>query len=264
MNHLSTGIVSAMERLIAALALIVLSPVLLIAGLLVRIDLGSPVLFRQTRTGKNGVPFKILKFRTMRHPDGEQGVLSDSERVTRLAQILRKLSIDELPQLINVLLGHMSLVGPRPLPVHYETTYSEEESRRHEVKPGMTGWAQVHGRNNLCMRERLALDTWYVDHRSSRINCRILASTIAALFKGSSAASQGYSWTESPCVSCTDLVCPWMSTQLNSAQMQRRNPVMRTSGFVCEWNQHLRRLPASLWDVYMTCLLYTSPSPRDA
>jgi len=148
-------------------ALILLSPVLLIVALLVRRKLGSPVFFRQTRPGLNGKPFEMIKFRTMRDAVDNQGnPLPDDQRMTPFGSFLRATSLDELPELWNVLKGDMSLVGPRPLLMEYLPLYSKEQYRRHEVRPGVTGWAQVNGRNALSWDEKFKLDVWYVENRS--------------------------------------------------------------------------------------------------
>jgi lipopolysaccharide/colanic/teichoic acid biosynthesis glycosyltransferase len=146
----------------------------------IRATLGSPVLFRQVRPGLGGRPFTILKFRTMRDPrPGEVWYLTNEQRLGRVGRFLRSTSLDELPELWNVLRGEMSLVGPRPLLVHYLATYTPEEARRHDVRPGITGWAAVNGRHAIRFKERLALDVWYVDHWSLALDLRILARTVA-------------------------------------------------------------------------------------
>jgi sugar transferase EpsL len=160
---------------VAGVALIVLSPVLLATALLVRFTLGSPVLFRQTRPGKNGRPFTILKFRTM---GGRAGAEDDAARLTAVGRMLRSLSLDELPELVNVLRGNMSLVGPRPLLMQYLDRYTLEQARRHEVTPGITGWAQVNGRNALGWDDKFRHDVWYVEHCSLSLDLRILMMTI--------------------------------------------------------------------------------------
>jgi lipopolysaccharide/colanic/teichoic acid biosynthesis glycosyltransferase len=167
------------DLIIATLALIILSPLLLLIAILIRIFLGSPILFRQQRPGYQGRPFYLYKFRTMTNrlaPDGR--LLPDSERLTPLGRILRSLSLDELPELYNVLRGEMSLVGPRPLLMEYLPLYSAEQMRRHEAYPGITGWAQIHGRNALDWPTRLALDVWYVDHWSFWLDLKILLLTL--------------------------------------------------------------------------------------
>ena len=160
-------------------ALTLLSPVLVVAAFLVRIRLGSPVLFKQIRPGLHGKPFVIFKFRTMTNARGQDGeLLSDAERLTCFGRFLRGTSLDELPELFNVLKGDMSLVGPRPLLVEYLDIYTPEQSRRHEVKPGITGWAQVNGRNAISWEDKFKLDVWYVDNQSFILDIKILLSTI--------------------------------------------------------------------------------------
>lgn len=165
--------------LLASLAgLAVLSPLLLVVALFVRVKLGAPVLFRQTRPGFNGRPFTILKFRTMRDPrPGEDPFGTDAARLTSFGSFLRAASLDELPELINILRGEMSLVGPRPLLMEYLPRYSPEQARRHDVLPGVTGWAQVNGRNAISWEKKFELDVWYVDHLSLALDLRILAMT---------------------------------------------------------------------------------------
>ncbi|MCP4898380.1 MAG: sugar transferase, partial [bacterium] len=150
---------------LTVLALLVLSPVMAVVSVLVRIGFGSPVFFRQQRPGLNGEPFEIMKFRTMTNERDAEGVwLSDEQRLTALGRLLRRTSLDELPELLNVLKGDMSLVGPRPLLMSYLDRYSAEQARRHDVLPGLTGWAQVNGRNAISWEDKLAYDVWYVDH----------------------------------------------------------------------------------------------------
>jgi sugar transferase EpsL len=156
-------------------ALILLIPVLALIALLVRVKLGVPVLFRQQRTGLNGQPFFIFKFRTMTDVrDAHGNLLPDAKRLTPFGRFLRSTSLDELPELVNVLNGDMSLVGPRPLFAHYLSLYTPEQQRRHEVQPGITGWAQVNGRNGLTWGQKFALDVWYVDHVSVWLDMKIL------------------------------------------------------------------------------------------
>jgi lipopolysaccharide/colanic/teichoic acid biosynthesis glycosyltransferase len=166
---------------VAALsALLFLAPVILIVGVAVRAALGPPVLFRQLRPGRSGRPFVLYKFRTMRDARGADGrELPDRDRLTRFGHWLRATSLDELPELYNVLRGDMSLVGPRPLLMEYLPLYSPEEARRHDVRPGLTGWAQVNGRNALTWDQKFALDVWYVDHQSFLLDVRILLMTLA-------------------------------------------------------------------------------------
>ena len=149
-------------------------------ALAVRMSMGAPVLFRQERAGLGARPFLLLKFRTMREGQG-----TDAERTTRLGRFLRRTSLDELPQLFHVLSGKMSLVGPRPLPTAYLPRYSPEQARRHEVRPGITGWAQVNGRNAISWEEKFRLDVWYVDHRSLALDAKILFMTVFGVFRQS-------------------------------------------------------------------------------
>ena len=173
-----------MKRLVDVLVVVAASPLWLAAlgvcALGVRLTMGAPVMFRQERAGKGGRPFTIMKLRTMREGDG-----TDAERLTRFGRFLRATSLDELPQLFHVLAGTMALVGPRPLPVRYLPRYSKEQSRRHEVRPGITGWAQVNGRNAISWEEKFALDVWYVDHRSFALDMKILFLTVAKVFRRS-------------------------------------------------------------------------------
>ncbi len=165
-------------------ALVLLSPVLIILALVVRLKLGSPVLFRQMRPGLNEKPFNMLKFRTMTNARDKDGkLLPDAERLTRFGAFLRKTSLDELPELLNVLKGNMSLVGPRPLLIKYLERYTPEQARRHEASPGITGWAQVNGRNAISWEEKFKLDVWYVDHRSLWVDTKILLMTILKILK---------------------------------------------------------------------------------
>ena len=177
----------------AIAALVVLAPLLLLVAALVKIFLGSPVLFRQSRPGRNGKPFTCLKFRTMTQARDEAGcLLPDANRMTGFGRFLRRSSIDEFPELINVIRGEMSLVGPRPLLPQYLERYTPEQMRRHEVKPGITGWAQVNGRNALDWEQKFALDLWYVDQQSLWIDFRILARTAWQVFRRDGIAKSGY------------------------------------------------------------------------
>jgi lipopolysaccharide/colanic/teichoic acid biosynthesis glycosyltransferase len=158
---------------------LLISPLLAVLAVVVRWQLGSPVLFRQTRPGLQARPFTLYKFRTMNEArDGDGRLLSDEGRLTGLGRFLRSFSLDELPELVNVLRGEMSLVGPRPLLMAYLERYSPAQSRRHEVLPGMTGWAQVNGRNAITWEQKFALDVWYVDHWSLVLDVRILSLTL--------------------------------------------------------------------------------------
>lgn len=173
----------ALDVAASAAALALLSPVIAAVALAVRVKLGSPVFFRQERPGLHGRPFRMVKFRTMRDAaDAEGRPLPDEQRLTRFGRLLRSSSLDELPELWNVLRGDMSLVGPRPLLTEYLPLYSARHARRHEVRPGLTGWAQVNGRNALTWPERLDLDAWYVEHRSLALDLRILLRTVGTVF----------------------------------------------------------------------------------
>ncbi len=168
----------------AAAGLVLGAPVMAAAALAIRATMGRPVLFRQLRPGLRGKPFMLVKFRTMRpETPGERGLASDAARLTRLGRFLRATSIDELPTLWNVLRGEMSLVGPRPLLMEYLDRYSPEQARRHEVKPGITGWAQVNGRNALTWDEKFRLDVWYVDHCSFLLDLKILILTLLKVLR---------------------------------------------------------------------------------
>lgn len=163
----------------ASAALVVLSPVYVITAYKVKKNLGSPVLFRQTRPGLDGKPFEMIKFRSMRDAiDSEGNVLPDSERLTDFGKALRNTSLDELPELWNVVKGDMSLVGPRPLLMEYLPLYSDDQSRRHNVRPGITGYAQVNGRNTISWDEKFAFDAWYVENQSLWLDIKILAKTV--------------------------------------------------------------------------------------
>lgn len=177
----------------AVLGLLILLPIIVTLAWQVRRKLGSPVLFRQTRPGLHGKPFQLIKFRTMRNAIGLDGrPLPDSERMTSFGSFLRSASLDELPELWNVLKGEMSLVGPRPLLMEYLPLYSLEQARRHELRPGVTGWAQVNGRNALSWDEKFRLDVWYVDNHSFWLDLKILALTVKKVFvrEGISAAGE--------------------------------------------------------------------------
>ncbi len=181
------------DILVAALVLLLLAPLLACVALVVRLQMGSPVLFRQVRPGYKAKPFTLLKFRTMNSVGDEQGsLLPDEERLTKLGALLRRYSVDELPQLWNVLKGEMSLVGPRPLLMQYLERYTPEQARRHEVKPGVTGWAQVNGRNALSWEERFQLDVWYVDHWSLWLDVKIIMKTIRKVFLREGISQSGH------------------------------------------------------------------------
>jgi len=166
------------DLLIGTVALIVTAPLAATVAVAVRLADGRPVLFRQQRSGRGGRPFELVKFRTMRVADGPWDPTGDADRTTRLGRWLRSTSLDELPTLLHVVVGTMSLVGPRPLPVEYLPRYSDRHARRLEVRPGITGLAQVEGRNQLSWEERFELDVWYVEHRTLGLDLRILGATV--------------------------------------------------------------------------------------
>ncbi|MGO4897632.1 sugar transferase [Bacillus sp. GM2] len=169
---------------LSVILLVALSPAMILTACLIRWKIGSPVLFRQTRPGLNGEPFTLYKFRTMTDERDEAGnLLSDEKRLTKTGQLIRKTSLDELPQLINVIKGDLSLVGPRPLLMEYIPLYTKRQWRRHEVKPGITGWAQINGRNKVTWEEKFELDVWYVDHRSFLLDLKILLLTVVKVLK---------------------------------------------------------------------------------
>jgi sugar transferase EpsL len=171
-----------LDLVLSLLGLLILAPLFIIISLLL-LSNGRPIIFKQIRPGLNGVHFNFYKFRTMNEKKDEKGqMLSDQKRITNLGKILRKLSLDELPSLYNVLKGDMSLVGPRPLLVEYLPLYSNEHSRRHEVKPGITGWAQINGRNTISWHEKFELDLWYIQNQSFFLDIKILFLTISKVF----------------------------------------------------------------------------------
>jgi len=181
----------------ATVGLVLLSPLLLVIAVLVRLRMGSPVLFRQTRPGLHGAPFELVKFRTMTDERTVDGALApDGDRLTALGRWLRRTSIDELPELMNVLRGDMSLVGPRPLLMQYVPLYTPDQARRHDVRPGMTGWTQVNGRNTLTWDEKFVHDVWYVDHRSFRLDAAILARTVKLVVRGEGVTAPGHATME--------------------------------------------------------------------
>jgi sugar transferase EpsL len=166
------------------LAIIMLTPVIMAIAIMVRIKLGAPIFFRQSRPGLNGAIFRLLKFRTMKDAyDGDGNLLPDEERLTEFGKVLRSTSLDELPTLWNILAGDMSVVGPRPLLVEYLPLYSAQQARRHMVKPGLTGWAQINGRNALKWEDKFILDVWYVDHASFGLDMKIILKTIGKVIR---------------------------------------------------------------------------------
>ncbi|MEG4532720.1 sugar transferase [Microcoleus sp. D2_18a_D3] len=173
-----------LDRMFAAIALLILSPVMLIVAIAIYIRMGRPIMFMQSRPGKNGRIFNFYKFRTMTNDcDSDGNLLPSKQRLTAFGRLLRKTSLDELPQLWNVFIGDMSFVGPRPLLVEYLDRYSPEQARRHEVEPGITGWAQVNGRNSITWEEKFKLDVWYIDNWSLWLDLKILWLTVIKVFK---------------------------------------------------------------------------------
>jgi lipopolysaccharide/colanic/teichoic acid biosynthesis glycosyltransferase len=185
------------DVVIASLLLVLLAPLFLLLMLAVRLQLGRPIFFVQIRPGLHARPFRMYKLRSMREVYDDQGQpLPDRQRLTRFGRWLRATSLDELPELWNVLRGDMSLVGPRPLLVEYLALYSQEQARRHEVRPGLTGWAQVNGRNALGWDEKLSLDVWYVDHRSLALDIKILWLTLGKVLHAEGISKAGHATTE--------------------------------------------------------------------
>lgn len=196
-NRSSRLVKSIGDRVIAAIALILFSPLSLIVAIAIYLRMGSPILFIQPRPGKGSSVFNFYKFRTMTDErDVDGSLLSDEKRLTAFGQFLRQSSLDELPQLWNVLKGDMSFVGPRPLLVQYLERYSPEQTRRHEVKPGITGWVQVNGRNNLSWEEKFQLDVWYVDNWSLWLDLKILWLTVFKVLQQDGISQEGYATSE--------------------------------------------------------------------
>jgi lipopolysaccharide/colanic/teichoic acid biosynthesis glycosyltransferase len=182
-----------LDLAIAVPVLVLAAPFIAAIAVLIRLTMGAPVLFHQARAGRHGETFEVVKFRTMRTAEpGDDGPETDEDRLTRLGRLLRSTSLDELPTLLNVVRGDMGLVGPRPLPVRYLPRYSAHHARRHEVRPGITGWAQAHGRNSLSWDEQLDMDVWYVDHKSLRLDVRILRDTVATVLRREGISSDGH------------------------------------------------------------------------
>lgn len=182
-----------LDIVFSGLGLVMLLPLFILITIFIATNMGTPIFFRQKRPGLHGKPFEMIKFRTMNNvADAHGGTLPDSERLTRLGYFLRASSLDELPELLNVLKGEMSLVGPRPLLMEYLPLYSPEQVRRHEVRPGVTGWAQINGRNAISWDEKFALDIWYVDNRTLWLDLKIIWLTISKVIKrdGISAAGE--------------------------------------------------------------------------
>jgi lipopolysaccharide/colanic/teichoic acid biosynthesis glycosyltransferase len=181
------------DFIIAFSVLLTLIPVIIVVALLIRLKLGTPILFTQDRPGLNGKTFKMMKFRTMLDGKDKQGnLLPDDERMTKFGALLRSTSLDELPGLFNVLKGDMSLVGPRPLLVQYLPLYSDEQARRHNVRPGITGWAQVNGRNAISWEQKFKFDVWYVDNQSILIDLKILLLTVKKVFIRDGISADGH------------------------------------------------------------------------
>lgn len=180
------------DVVLSAAALLVLSPVLMVITVLVRVKLGRPVLFRQQRPGLHGEPFELWKFRTMTDGRSDDGaLLPDDVRLTSFGRLLRRTSLDELPELVNVARGQMSLVGPRPLLMEYLPRYSPQQARRHEVRPGLSGWAQVNGRNAVSWDDKFTYDVWYVDHWSIALDIRIIWRTLRLAVSGEGVSGEG-------------------------------------------------------------------------
>src|SRR3954471_5187707 len=182
----------SIDLVVSALALAVTAPIQAVVAVLVRRTLGRQVLFRQQRPRRGGEPFVLIKFRTMRDADPARGLVSDADRLTRFGAALRRTSLDELPTLWNVLRGDMSLVGPRPLLMRYLGRYTPEQARRHEVRPGITGWAQVNGRNAISWEEKFKLDVWYVDHQSFWLDLKILGMTVVGVVARKDISAPGH------------------------------------------------------------------------
>jgi len=199
---MATVMKRAFDLAVSLLLLVVTAPIMLVVAVAILARLGRPVLFRQQRPGLQGRPFVLLKFRSMRTPSANDAAASsadpafDASRLDRFGRVLRASGLDELPELWNVLRGEMSLVGPRPLLMEYLPLYTATQARRHEVRPGITGWAQVHGRNRVDWSERLAMDVWYVDHRSMLLDLRILGLTLLQLLRPSDSTGDGHATME--------------------------------------------------------------------
>ena len=197
MKKLGLVIKTLFDIVCALGGLIILSPVLIICALLIRVNLGSPIFFRQKRIGKDNKEFEMIKFRSMKDAFDKNGnALPDEERMTKLGKVLRSLSLDELPELINILKGDMSLIGPRPLLVQYLPLYNERQIKRHYVTPWLTGWAQVNGRNSLSWSEKFELDVWYVENWSLWLDVKIFFMTFYKVFKREGISQEGQATME--------------------------------------------------------------------
>ena len=187
----------ALDTAIATVVLLIALPLMALVAVAIRVRMGSPVFYSERRAGRGDIPFVLWKFRTMTNDvDGHGRLLPDEKRITPLGRFLRRTSVDELPEVVHVLRGEMSLVGPRPLPVRYLERYSSEQKRRHQVIPGITGLAQVRGRNRLSWQRKFALDVWYIDHRSFCLDLRLLMATVGVVFTGTGVSQAGYATME--------------------------------------------------------------------
>jgi sugar transferase EpsL len=181
------------DFIVSFVLLVILAPLFLMVGLLLLLSIGSPIIFKQQRPGLLGKPFTLYKFRTMKNEYSPSGdLLPDGARLTKVGQFLRSTSLDELPELFNVLVGDMSLVGPRPLLMEYLPLYTTTQARRHEVRPGITGWAQVNGRNAVSWEERFEMDVWYVDNRTLFLNFKIMWMTVLSVLKKEGISKEGH------------------------------------------------------------------------
>lgn len=197
MNKFSLFIKRSFDVIAALGGLIVLSPIMIICAILIRVNLGSPIFFKQKRIGKYNKEFQMIKFRTMKDVVDKNGnQLPDEQRLTKFGKVLRSLSVDELPELINILKGDMSLIGPRPLLVQYLPIYNERQIKRHNVLPGLTGWAQVNGRNNLTWSEKFELDVYYVENFSLKLDIKIFFLTFYKVFKRDGISQEGQATVE--------------------------------------------------------------------
>ena len=197
MKSIGLAIKRLCDIIVALGGIIILSPVLLVCMILIKCKLGSPIFFKQRRIGKNNKEFEMIKFRTMKDSvDKDGNLLPDEERMTKLGMTLRSLSLDELPELINILKGEMSLIGPRPLLVKYLPLYDDKQIKRHDVTPGLTGWAQVNGRNSLSWCEKFELDVWYVENWSLYLDVKIFFLTFYKVFKREGISQEGQATME--------------------------------------------------------------------
>ena len=196
MRSLNTYCKWALDIIVASFGLVLLSPLLLVISIMIRLSMGSPIFFRQVRPGYHAKPFTLVKFRTMTDGGSVVDPSTDAVRLTRLGRLMRKFSLDEFPQLWNVLKGEMSLVGPRPLLMEYLEYYTPEQARRHDVRPGITGWAQVNGRNAINWEQKFLLDVWYVDHWNFWLDLRILAISAQKVLKQEDINQPGHTTME--------------------------------------------------------------------